>query len=125
MSEIFTGDMPTPVKYFNETIRDSYKQIEKDAVCKALAKLPPELAESYSEILGYEENEDLKKIIKAADKLCAYLKCVEESLNGNREFRAALAATESALEEHAQNCEELAWFLKNMAGEFEKPLDEL
>lgn len=125
MSEIFTGDMPTPVKYFNESIRDSYKQIEKNAAEKALAKLPTELQESYSAILGFEEDEELKKIVKAADKLCAYLKCVEEFSNGNKEFRAALASTEKALKEHAQNCEELSWFLENMAGEFEKPLDEL
>lgn len=125
MSEIFTGDMPTPVKYFNDTIRDSYKQIEKDAVDKALVKLPPELKEGYAEIFGFEEDKDMKKIVKAADKLCAYLKCVEEYGNGNKEFKAALASTEKALKEHAASCEELKWFLENMAGEFEKTLDEL
>ncbi len=125
MSEIFTGDMPTPVKYFNDTIRDSYKQIEKDAAKKATGKLPHELSEKYRSVLDFEDDADLKRIVKSADKLCAYLKCVEEYRNGNNEFKAALASTEKALEKLSEECEELKWFLDNFAVAFEKSLDEL
>ncbi len=125
MSEIFTGDLPTPVKYFNDTIRDSYKQIEKDAVEKAIGKLPEELSGKYKSILEFEEDENLRRIVKAADKLSAYLKCVEEYRNGNNEFKAALVSTEKALEKLSEECEELKWFLDNFAKAFEKSLDEL
>ena len=125
MSEIFTGDLPTPVKYFNETIRDSYKQIEKGAVEKALAKLPADLAKKYRSVLDFEDDADLKRIVKSADKLCAYLKCIEEYKNGNNEFKAALSSTGKALEKLAQDCEELRWFLENMAKAYEKSIDEL
>ena len=94
MSEIFTGDLPTPVKYFNSSIRDSYKQIEHDAIDKALSKLPDDLKPDFSDILCFEElDADAKAIVKGADKLCAYLKCIEECQNGNREFSKALEST--------------------------------
>ena len=125
ISEIYTGDMPTPVKYFNETIRDSYKQLEHDAVYKALGKLPPELSEKYGDILDYESDADIKRIVKAADKLCAYIKCVGESGNGNGEFGEALKTTKKALDAMSGACPELKYFLDNFAKAFEKPLDEL
>lgn len=125
ISEIYTGDMPTPVKYFNETIRDSYKQLEHDAVYKALGKLPSELSEKYGDILDYESDADIKRIVKAADKLCAYIKCVGESGNGNGEFGEALKTTKNALDAMSETCPELKYFLDNFAKAFEKPLDEL
>ena len=125
MSEIFTGDLPTPVKYFNDTIRESYKSLEKNALEKALSKLPSELKESYGEILEFEDNADLKRIVKAADKLCAYLKCVDEYKNGNSEFRDALSSTKAALNEHTKHCPELKYFMEHFAEAFELSLDSL
>jgi len=125
MSEIFTGDLPTPVKYFNESIRDSYKLIEKGAVEKALGKLPAELSDEYRSILDFEDDEELRMIVKSADKLCAYFKCVEEYKNGNTEFREALKTTEKSLFALAEKCSELDYFIKNFSKAFEKSLDEL
>lgn len=126
MSEIYTGDLPTPVKYFNETIRDSYKKIERDALDKALTKLPESLRADYGEILRFEEiDEDAAKIVKAADKLCAYLKCLEECENGNREFEKALFSTRSALEKSYDDVPELKYFTENFVPSFKEPIDEL
>ena len=126
MSEIFTGDLPTPVKYFNQSIRDSYKQIEKDAVTKALSKLPSDLQKEYEDILAFEETDAMAKlIVKAADKLCAYLKCVEECENGNREFEKALESTKDSLNTLYPSLPELKVFMEEFAPAFEKPIDEL
>ena len=126
MSEIFTGDLPTPVKYFNSSIRDSYKQIEKDAVTKAISKLPSDLQSEYEEILAFEEvNADAKLIVKAADKLCAYLKCVEECENGNREFEKALESTKKSIDALCDSLPELRVFMEEFASAFKKPIDEL
>ena len=126
MSEIFTGDLPTPVKYFNDSIRDSYKFLERNALENALSKLPKELYEDYSDILLFEElDPQAKEIVKAADKLCAYLKCVEEYKNGNNEFGKALETTEKAVNDLGNTLPEVKWFMDNIAESFEKPLDEL
>ncbi len=126
MSEIFTGDLPTPVKYFNSSIRDSYKQIEHDALDKALDKLPGELREEFAPILQFEElDADAKAIVKGADKLCAYLKCVEECENGNKEFAKALESTRKIVEETCESLPELKYFMDNFASAFERAIDEL
>ena len=126
MSEIFTGDLPTPVKYFNDSIRDSYKSLERNALENALSKLPEKLRGDYTDVLMFEElDEDARKIVKAADKLCAYLKCVEEYKNGNNEFGKALETTEKAVTELGYTLPEVRWFMENVAPSFEKPLDEL
>lgn len=126
MSEIFTGDLPTPVKYFNESIRDSYKSLERNALENALSKLPEELAGDYSDILLFEElDEQAKTIVKAADKLCAYLKCVEEYKNGNNEFRKALESSQRIMRELGESVPEVRWFLENAAPGYEKSIDEL
>lgn len=125
ISEIYTGDLPTPVKYFNETIRDSYKMIEKDAVSKALSKLPDELKTNYASVLDYEQDKDVKTIVKSADKLCAYLKCVQEYKNGNLEFKQALKTTEKTVMDMAKTCQELEYFMQNFAKPFEQSIDEL
>lgn len=126
MSEIFTGDLPTPVKYFNSSIRDSYKQIEHDALDKALDKLPDDLKEEYAEILQFEElDSEAKAIVKGADKLCAYLKCVEECENGNKEFAKALESTKKIVEDTSKTLPELKYFMDNFASAFERAIDEL
>ena len=82
-SEILTGDLPTPIKYFNPDIKDAYKQVEHISCQKLLAMLPPELQNSYQPLL-MEEDPEVARIVKAADKLSAYIKCVEELKAGNQ-----------------------------------------
>lgn len=125
ISEIYTGDLPTPVKYHNKDISSSYKDIEKSACEKLLSKLPEEMKNTYACALDHEETPEVKTLIKAADKLCALIKCMQETGDGNREFTAAATATRASLESISQNCEELSYFMKNFLGEFEKSLDEL
>ena len=126
MSEIFTGDLPTPVKYFNDSIRDSYKSLERNALTNALSKLPDELKADYEKVLLFEElDKDAKVIVKAADKLCAYLKCVEEYKNGNNEFKKALESSEKIVTELGNSVPEVKWFMENLASSYEKSIDEL
>lgn len=95
-SEILTGDMPTPVKYYNPAIRDAYKQVEAVAADKLLSMLPEDLREEYRPLFG--EGADMEhRLVKAADKLSALIKCVEEERMGNREFSKARQATFEAV----------------------------
>ncbi len=125
MSEIFTGDLPTPVKYFNSSIRDSYKDLEKNALYNALSKLPEDLQPDFEKVLCFDEKSDEGRLVKAADKLCAYLKCVDEYKNGNGEFKEALKTTQNALEKMYDTCDELKYFMEHFADAFEWSLDEL
>ena len=125
ISEIYTGDLPTPVKYHNKLISSSYKDIEKGACEKLLAKLPKELQYEYDSVLGYEADEQTRFIVKSADKLCALIKCMHEISNGNKEFSAALTSTREKLEDMAKDSPELAYFMEKLLPEFEKSLDEL
>lgn len=99
-SEILTGDLPTPIKYYNPEIKSAYKQIEAVSCEKLLALLPPELQAGYRPLL-LESDPGTAKIVKAADKLSAYIKCVEELKAGNSEFEAAARQTRQALCGHA------------------------
>ena len=121
-SEILTGDLPTPIKYYNPSIKTAYKQVEKIAGEQLLDKLPPQLRKAYE---GYvlEEDEDVLPIVKAADKLSAYIKCVEEQKAGNTEFDSAARQTLAALE--ALDSPELSWFMENCLGAFSLNLDQL
>ena len=122
--EILTGDMPTPVKYYNPIIRDAYKDIEKDAVNELICMLPEDLRNEYEEV--FETNVDdpeLLKIVKAADKICALIKCIEEEKAGNTEFRKAKEATEAAI--HAMNCPAAEVFLSEFIPPFSLTLDQL
>lgn len=125
ISEIYTGDLPTPVKYHSEDISRSYKAIEKGSADKLLSKLPDDMRACYSDALDHESDSGERIIIKAADKLCALIKCILELGNGNREFNAAEKSTRKSLEAMAQTCPELSIFMKEFLPEFEKPLDEL
>ncbi|MFA9423791.1 MAG: 5'-deoxynucleotidase [Sedimentibacter sp.] len=96
-SEIFTGDMPTPVKYFNHVIKTAYKEVELTANKKLLDLLPDDFYEDYESVLiPKEEEEAIWKTIKAADKISAYIKCIEEEKSGNKEF---IKAKQSILNE--------------------------
>ena len=121
-SEILTGDMPTPIKYYNPEIKEAYKQVEHIAGNRLLQMLPPQLRQSY-EHLVLEDDEEVLPTVKAADKLSAYIKCLEEQKAGNTEFDSAAAATRKALE--ATGLPEVQWFLENCLEPFTRNLDQL
>ncbi len=121
-SEILTGDLPTPVKYYNPEIKQAYKAIEAMSCEKLLALLPPELQASYRPLL-FESDPDAARIVKAADKLSAYIKCVEELKAGNCEFEAAEKQTFSALKQMQLPC--LDYFMDHFLDSFRLTLDEL
>lgn len=121
-SEIYTGDMPTPVKYFNEDIMHAYKQVEALASDKLLSALPAELRGAYDPVLNVTDQRT-RALIKAADKLSAYIKCLEELKAGNGEFRSAAAQTRSRLRE--MDMPEVEYFMDHFIEAFELTLDEL
>ena len=120
-SEIITADMPTPVKYDNANIKKAYKDIENVASEKLITMLPDDLKEDYREILFYDE--DYKKIIKAADKISAIIKCEEELKMGNLEFKKARETCMQSLEK--LNCEEAEIFIEEFFPSYSLTLDEL
>ena len=121
-SEILTGDLPTPIKYYNPDIKTAYKQVERAAGERLLDMLPPELRESYvSDVL--EDDEALLPIVKAADKLSAHIKCLEEQKAGNTEFDTAARQTWEAMV--SMNLPELNWFTEHCLGAFSLNLDQL
>ena len=121
-SEILTGDMPTPIKYGNPAIQSAYKDVEAVAERKLLAMLPEELRGAYAPVLTAVDPE-VARLVKAADKLSAYIKCVEELKAGNAEFREAAAQTRKALEGYG--LPEAAYFLETFLDSFSLTLDEL
>ena len=121
-SEILTGDMPTPIKYDNPAIRKAYKDVEAVAQGKLLAMLPEDLQAVYAPILTPTDPEVIR-LVKAADKLSAYIKCVEELKAGNNEFREAAAQTRKSLE--AYELPEVVYFLETFMDSFALTLDEL
>ena len=121
-SEILTGDLPTPIKYFNPEIKAAYKQVEYISGTKLLHMLPEELRKHYAPLV-YENDETVLPIVKAADKLSAHIKCLEELKAGNTEFEAAAQQTKASLEE--MNLPELNWFLEHCLPAFSRSLDEL
>lgn len=121
-SEILTGDMPTPIKYNNPSLKSAYKLVEAAAQDKLLSMLPPELVPAYEPLLR-ERDKTVGRYVKAADKLAAWLKCQEELKAGNAEFGRAAAETMSAL--RALDMEEVDWFMDHMGQTFRLTLDEL
>jgi len=124
-SEIFTGDMPTPIKYFDPDIMSAYKRVEAIASHKLLSSLPEQLRPAYEPLLSpaaVADNE-ISPLIKAADKLAAYLKCLEELKAGNLEFR--FAAEQSRKKLSAFNMPEVNYFIEHFIPAFELTLDEL
>ena len=121
-SEILTGDLPTPIKYYNPAIRDAYKQVEEVSCNKLLDMLPAELRGGYEALL-LEQDKGAATIVKAADKLSAYIKCVEELKAGNQEFASAAKQTRQALTKMNLPC--LDWFMAHCLDSFKLNLDEL
>ncbi len=120
--EIITGDMPTPIKYFNPELKSAYSRVEAVAQDKLLSMLPPELVAAY-EPLVREADPEVRRYVKAADKLAAWLKCQEELKAGNAEFKRAAGETLTALK--AMEMEEVDWFMDQLGGAFQLTLDDL
>ncbi len=120
--EIITGDMPTPVKYFNPEIKRAYKDVEAVAQEKLLSMLPEELVPAY-EPLVYGDDKVVRRYVHAADKLAAWLKCEEELKAGNAEFKQAAVETMALLED--MKMQEVDYFLDNLGHAFQLSLDEL
>ena len=121
-SEILTGDMPTPIKYDNPAIQGAYRDVEKMAEKKLLGMLPQELREVYAPILTVPD-EETRRLVKAADKLSAHIKCLEELKAGNLEFRQAAEQTRRALESY--DLPEVRYFIDTFLESFSLSLDEL
>jgi len=122
-SEIFTGDMPTPIKYFDPEIMSAYKKVESVASRKLLASLPSGLRAAYKPLLSPDGDNETITIIKAADRLAAYIKCLEELKTGNLEFRQAAEQSRNKLSE--LDMPEVEYFIENFIPAFELTLDEL
>ncbi|MBR7122802.1 MAG: 5'-deoxynucleotidase [Oscillospiraceae bacterium] len=122
VSEILTGDLPTPIKYYNPDIKDAYKQVERIAGQRILDMLPPQLRQSYVHPI-LEDDEALLPIVKAADKLSAYIKCIEEQKAGNTEFDSAAVQTMQAMRN--MHLAELDWFIAECLPAYSLNLDQL
>lgn len=125
-SEIITGDMPTPIKYYNNELKTAFKDVEDIACHKLLDKLPADLRAAYKPILiKSEEDAYLWKLVKAADKLSAMIKCIEETASGNTEFSSALNTTSKTLNKLADELPEVNDFMRDFLPSYGKTLDEL
>ena len=123
-TEIITGDLPTPVKYYNANIKSAYKEVERVAADSLLALLPEDMRDDYSNILfKQEEDAYLWKLVKAADKLSAYIKCLQEEKAGNTEFINAKISTEKQIKE--MELEEVGVFCDEFLESYGLTLDEL
>ncbi|WP_026516739.1 5'-deoxynucleotidase [Butyrivibrio sp. MC2021] len=127
-SEIITGDMPTPVKYFNKELKQAYKEVEAIADDKLLDKLPKDLRPAYEKIFkgdGGPNEAYMRKLVKAADKLSALIKCMAEVSAGNTEFRTAKESTEKSIRSLYQELPEVLDFVNEFLGPYGDTLDEL
>ena len=123
VGEVITGDLPTPIKYFNPEIKTAYKDLEKGACERILSMLPESLKAEYTDYILPDETAEEYRLVKYADRLSAYLKCVEEVKAGNAEFKKAKATIGNEL----KNCGNAAveYYLKEFAPAYELSLDEL
>ena len=123
-SEVLTGDLPTPIKYYNPEIRKAYKEIEGIANEKLLGMLPEEIRDEYRALIEGEPDSYEQILVKAADKLSAYIKCLEELRSGNREYAKAEVSLRAAVEAYYVY-EEVRYFCDTFLDTFRKTLDEL
>ncbi|MBQ8283836.1 MAG: 5'-deoxynucleotidase [Clostridia bacterium] len=122
-SEVMTGDLPTPIKYYNRSIQGAYKELEKSACEKIVGTLPKELQGSLSPYVLADEDSVEYRLVKAADRLAAYIKCLEELRSGNSEFTKAKKSIEEDL--RGRNLPEVEYFFENFIPSFALTLDEL
>ena len=123
-AEVLSGDLPSPIKYFNPEIRDAYRQIEASSTESLVDLVPDELRADYRSLLQPLEAEaEHRRLVKAADKLCAYIKCLQETASGNREFSKA----EEALLASVQDIDlpEVRYFVETFVPSLRLTLDEL
>ncbi len=121
--EVVTGDLPTPVKYYNEDIKNAYKAIERTSCEKIIGTLPDELKGEFIPYVIPDESSAEHDIMKSADKISAYLKCIAEMRLGNKEFKKAKTSIEKEI--RSKNRPEADYFMKYFVPAFEKTLDEL
>jgi 5'-deoxynucleotidase len=122
--EVYTGDLPTPIKYFSPEMKQGYDKVEAQAIDSLLSKLPAELREAYIPLLSpTEADAETKRLVKIADKLCAYIKCLTEEAGGNREFRSARRTIEADLDK--MDSDELRYFRLNLLDAFSLTIDEM
>lgn len=127
-SEIITGDMPTPVKYYGEDIRTAYKNVEAIAESSLLRKLPDDLRPDFESIYrtdGSESDTYMRRLVKAADKISALIKCIEEENAGNHEFDRAKTSTEKSLKNMCEELPEVEVFMKEFLPSYGETLDDL
>lgn len=123
-SEVLTGDLPTPIKYFNPAIADEYKKIERIAEDKLVSMLPEEFRDDYRPLIDSEViDQDEYRIVKQADAICAYLKCLEELSAGNHEFEQAKRRLEKTMEDRRSDASD--YFMSTFASSFTLSLDEI
>lgn len=121
--EVITGDLATPIKHFNPEVRDAFDRLERMARGRLLGMLPEDLRQAYAPYLDPDEGEAAWRLVKAADRICAYLKCVEEIKAGNDEFAKAKASIEADIE--ALGMPEVKDFMREFVPSFRLSLDEL
>lgn len=122
--EVFTGDLPTPIKYFSPETKRDYALIEKHAIGTLLSKLPEELRPAYASLLEPSDADaESLQLVKIADKLCAYVKCLTEEAAGNKDFVSARRSTEAILD--AIDSPELTFFRENLLEAFTLTIDEM
>lgn len=127
-TEIITGDMPTPVKYYNKEIKAAYKEVERAAEGRLLLRLPDDMKETYLQIFVSDKSENdeyMRNLVKAADKISAYIKCIEEEKSGNSEFTVARLSIEKLLNEMGEGFPEVRVFMSEFLPAYGKTLDEL
>ena len=122
-SEVITGDLPTPVKYYNRSIHGAYKELERSAAERVTQTLPEEIREELAPYVLADEESEEYQIVKAADRLSAYIKCLEELRSGNKEFAKAKKSIEKDL--HSKNMPEVEYFFEKFISSFSLALDEL
>ncbi|HQC54412.1 MAG TPA: 5'-deoxynucleotidase [Clostridia bacterium] len=123
VSEVITGDLPTPVKYYNKELNDAYKGLESVANNKIISMLPDELKGAFEEVISADKNSYEAELVKAADKIAAYVKCVEELKAGNKEFTKAKKSNKALIDEI--ELPEVKYFMDKFIKGFELSLDEL
>ncbi len=123
VGEVITGDLPTPIKYFNPEIKNAYKDLEKNACERILGMLPEELSGEYKKYVLPDEGSEEYRLVKYADRLSAYLKCVEEVAAGNSEFKKALKTIEKELKNSGSR--EVEYYMREFVPAYSLSLDEL
>lgn len=126
ITEVITGDLPTPVKYYDENIKNAYKNIEKLAEKKLLSTLPEKLQESFSNIIIKKDSDDeLFMIAKAGDVISAYIKCIDELKAGNNEFKSAKEKISKKISELSSKMDEVKFFVDNFLKSYELTIDQI